>query len=229
MDRFDFDATFGDDYLYFYSPVLSDERNEAETEEIVALLELGGDARVLDAPCGHGRIANRLSVRGFDVTGVDACELFLDRARTDAAAMGASTRYVRGDMRALPVEGTFDVVLCWFTSFGYFEDDDNRLVLAEYRRVLHPGGRLLIETLNRDGFVRTFIPDPFAAVTSVGDDLLLDRTTFDPMSGRQITRRTVVRDGHVAAIEEGLREVEQGETITLDELRQELRDRRPPR
>jgi ubiquinone/menaquinone biosynthesis C-methylase UbiE len=42
-------------------------------------------------------------------------------------------------------------VICWFTSFGYFDDDDNRNVLSEFARVLGPGGRLLIETIHHDG------------------------------------------------------------------------------
>lgn len=40
--------------------------------------------------------------------------------------------------------GPFDAVVCWFTSFGYFDDDDNRKVLDEFAQVLRPGGRLLM-------------------------------------------------------------------------------------
>jgi len=141
MGTFDFDATFGEDYLYFYADFLSDEHNDADVEAIVSILGLNGDESVLDAPCGHGRISNRLADRGMKVTGVDAAELFLERARES----GSSAEYVHGDIRSLPVDGPFDIVLSWFSSFGYFDDDENRQVLSEYRRVLRPGGRLLIE------------------------------------------------------------------------------------
>ena len=40
MYRFDLEETFGDDYLYFYSSVLTDQRSDAETEEVVELLGL---------------------------------------------------------------------------------------------------------------------------------------------------------------------------------------------
>ena len=76
------------------------------------------------------------------VTGVDATELFLARARE----YGSSVEYLHGDIRSLPVDGPFDVALSWFTSFGYFDDDDNRRVLSEYRRALRPGGRLRLAT-----------------------------------------------------------------------------------
>jgi hypothetical protein len=54
---------------------------------------------------------------------------------------------------------------------------------------------MLLETMNRDGFVRRFTPAPFGFVERVGDDVMIDQSTFDPMTGRIETDRTVVRDG----------------------------------
>ena len=104
---------------------------------------------------------------------------------------------MRGDLRRLPVTGTFDAVICWFTSFGYFDDTENKRVLAELHRVLRPGGSVLVDTLHHDGFVRHFTAAPDATITEVGRDLQIDRTWFDPTSGRVETARTVVRDGFV--------------------------------
>ena len=191
--RFDFEATFGDDYLYFYADALSDEVSDRDTDDMVSLLGLRPGDFVLDAPCGHGRISNRLADRGINVVGVDASELFLRIARES----GSEVDYRVGDLRDLPVDGPFDAVLSWFTSFGYFEDDGNRRVLAEYRRVLRAGGRLLIEMHNRDQFVCRFTAAPFSHAVHVGDDLMMDTSTFDCVEGRIETDRLVVRDGQV--------------------------------
>ena len=51
-------------------------------------LDLDGGERLLDVPCGHGRVANRLAERGYRTTGVDRSTSFLDRARADAADRG---------------------------------------------------------------------------------------------------------------------------------------------
>ncbi len=75
--RFDFEETFGDDYLHFYGGRFTDEHNDQDTDDIVTFLDLQPTDRVLDAPCGHGRISNRLAARGFDVVGVDASQPFL--------------------------------------------------------------------------------------------------------------------------------------------------------
>jgi SAM-dependent methyltransferase len=147
---------------------------------------------VLDLACGHGRIANRLAAKGARVTGLDATPLFLERARADAAARRVEVEYVEGDMRELPWEGRFDRVLCWFTSFGYFDDDDNRRVLREAHRVLRPGGRLLIENNNPAELLRRWLP---YVVTERNGDFSIDLSTFDPVTGRANTERVLVRGG----------------------------------
>ena len=194
---FDPTQTFNDDYLWFYEPMLTEERNRAEAAEIVDTLGLTAGASILDAPCGHGRIANLLASDGFKVTGVDLTQPFLDRARADAQRLGVEVEYVQGDLRNLPVPGPFDAVVCWFTSFGYFEDTDNRRVLEQFASVLRPGGMLLIETMHHDGFVRGFTSTPAATMTERGDDVMSDVTTFNPIRGRIETERTVRRDREI--------------------------------
>jgi 2-polyprenyl-3-methyl-5-hydroxy-6-metoxy-1,4-benzoquinol methylase len=197
MGGFDVEAVFGADYLHFYAPALNDERNRREADEVAELLGIDHSMAVLDAPCGHGRISTELAARGASVTGVDLMEHFLSVARETAATRGVDVDYRQGDLRELPVEGPFDAVVCWFTSFGYFDDADNKRVLREFHRVLRPGGRLLIETLHYDGFVRGFVSAPFASVDRVGEDLMMDESQFDSYTGRVETDRIVVRAGKV--------------------------------
>jgi SAM-dependent methyltransferase len=211
---FDFEETFGEDYLYFSASRLTDEQSDRDTDDIVRMLDLHPGEAVLDAPCGHGRISERLAARGLRVAGVDASELFLDVAR----AGGSDVDYRRGDLRELPVDGPFDAAISWFTSFGYFDDDGNRKVLDEYRRVLGPQGRLLIEMHNRDEIVRRFTPAPFGITEQVGDDLRIDSSEFDCVEGRMETDRIVVRDGQVRRSHHSVR------VPTITELRQWLAD-----
>lgn len=197
MQLFDPEETFGDDYLHFYLELLDAERNQADTDRVVETLALEPGDRVLDAPCGHGRLANLLAERGMSVTGVDAAGPFLVLARRGAEERDVEVEYREGDLRDLGVEGPYDAVVCWFTSFGYFDDDGNQDVLAEFARVLRPGGKLGVETLHHDGFVRRFTAAPFTVPTFKGDDVMIDSSRFDPVTGRVITDRVVYRDGSV--------------------------------
>jgi SAM-dependent methyltransferase len=190
---FDVEGMFDEDYLYFYAGPL-DARGAAEAELIWNLLEAEPGMEVLDLACGHGRIANALAARGCHVTGLDVTPLFLDRARRDAAVRGVAVSYVDGDMRDLPWTGRFDRVINWFSSFGYFDDAGNRRVLAEVARALRPGGRFALEMNNRDWVIRHFQP---ASVDERDGNLLIDRRRFEPLTGRMVTERMVVRDGRV--------------------------------
>jgi SAM-dependent methyltransferase len=189
---------FGEDYLHFYAPRLTDEHNERETELIARLLGLPAGARVLDMPCGYGRIANRLAGRGLVVTGVDDDELFLARAREDAAALGVQVDYRAGDMRDPPVEDGYDAALNWFSSFGYFDDADNMRCLKALHDALRAGGVLLMEMHDRDALVaRIAAAGEPVNVVQAGDDLMIDRASFDPVTGHGRTERLTVRDGRV--------------------------------
>ena len=196
------DEIFGDDYSWFMEELL-EQRSDQDVDTIVGLLELPDAAELLDAPCGHGRISNRLAARGLRVTGLDRSRRFLELARERAAAAGMEVEYVEGDLRELPFEARFDAVLNWFSSFGYFDDDGNRRVLECFRRALKPGGRLLLEQASRELLVRNQPPfgGPLILMGERGDDLLIDKVSFDPLAGRSHTERIVVRDGQVRRTE----------------------------
>jgi SAM-dependent methyltransferase len=195
--QFDMEGTFSDDYPYFYAESIDDEHSDADTAEILSLLELPAGSRILDAPCGHGRIARRLAAAGMEVTGVDLSPAYLARARSDAQMPATALTYVEGDVRRLPVEGPFDAVVCWLNSFGYYDDTDCHRVLQEFHRVLRPGGKVAIDTMHHDGGVRHFVPAPEAVVVQRGDDTMVELSTWDPVSGRMVIDRTVHRDGCV--------------------------------
>jgi SAM-dependent methyltransferase len=192
---FDMEATFGDDYLYFYEESIDDEHSDADTAEILGLLDLPRGSRILDAPCGHGRIARRLASAGMEVTGVDLTAAYLEQARADPALAPDAVSDLEGDVRNLPVDGPFDAVVCWLNSFGYYDDADCHRVLDEFHRVLRPGGMVAIDTMHHDGGVRHFIPAPDAVVVQRGDDTMVEVSTFDPLRGRMVIERTVHRDG----------------------------------
>jgi SAM-dependent methyltransferase len=215
-------GVFDEDYLHFYETILTPERNDAEADLIVRLGGLQPGEEVLDAPCGHGRLSNRLAARGMRVTGIDASPLFLDRARTEAAGLGVEVSYVEGDMRSMPFAGRFDALVNWFTSFGYHDDETNRATLAGFHRALKPGGRIVIEHMNRERVVRFLgglqAPGAVGLLTEREDDLQIDVNSFDPLTGRISSERTIIRHGGVRRVRFAVR------VFAFTELRDWLRD-----
>jgi ubiquinone/menaquinone biosynthesis C-methylase UbiE len=184
------EEAFDEDYLYFYAELLTPERTAAEVELVWKLLELEPGLELLDLACGHGRIANSLAERGVRVTGLDATPLFLDLARKDAAERAVEVEYVEGDMRSLPWSERFDRVLSWFTSLGYFSDEENRQVLAEAHRALRPGGLLAVEMNNLLRLIQVYADE---TITERGEDKMIDRHRFDIQTSRSLDERTIIR------------------------------------
>jgi SAM-dependent methyltransferase len=192
---FDFDAVFDvDDYLYFYEETLLAERTEQQVEFLEQALEMAPQMSVLDLGCGHGRHANLLAERGYLVVGLDRSAGFLDVARRDAAARGVNPIYAQADLRELDATAEFDRVVCLFDVFGLHRDHENLDVLRRVHRALRPGGRFCLDVRNRDWMIRAIQP---VTVLQKGADLMIDRHTFDPLSGRLVDFRLIVRGGKV--------------------------------
>src|SRR5262249_12669661 len=150
---------FGEDYLRIYAHTLAPERTAQEVEGIVRLLALPPGSSILDLCCGHGRHSIPLAQRGYQVTGQDLSEFFLQRAQVDAQVEGVSVRWVRGDMREIPFANEFDAVINIFTAFGYFESEaEDQKVLRQVHRALKPGGRFLLELKHREDVMRHYRP-----------------------------------------------------------------------
>ena len=205
-----YDELFGEDYLYFWEAILPEELSDRQADLIWTLLELEPGMEVLDLACGHGRLANRLAARGVRVTGLDSSELFLERAREDAAARGVEVEYVHGDMRAIPWQGRFDRVFSWFTAFGYHPDDELHGILRDVRGALRPGGRFALETMSVTSLMRRFQP---AGVRERDGDFLLELRRHDPARGGVESSFIAIRGGETRRYDMFIR------TPTFPELR----------
>jgi ubiquinone/menaquinone biosynthesis C-methylase UbiE len=152
------DAVFDETYLLTYLPFLTDERTREEALGAVSLAAVDPGGEILDCPTGFGRHAHVLTEAGYRVTGLERSENQLAEAERRRGGV-EWPRLVRGDYRELPFEdASFDAVLNLFTSLGYLERDEDVGVLREFRRVLRPGGALVVETMHRDRLARVFLP-----------------------------------------------------------------------
>jgi SAM-dependent methyltransferase/GNAT superfamily N-acetyltransferase len=190
---------FFDDYLYFYPDVVSAEQSDLEVDAIDKILAPLAGLRVLDVPCGPGRIAGRLAARGCEVIGIDKHPPMLGLAREQYPLVS----FELGDMRSLPFEQEFDVIVHWGASFGYFDPQTNDRVLEQFAAALHPGGRLLLEVQNPWTLARRAERpgSTFSSVIERDGDLMVDRVRYDHASCFSHAERFVVRDGQQRKLE----------------------------
>jgi SAM-dependent methyltransferase len=138
--------------VWFDSPYyhrLYAHRSEEEAanfiNELVAVLQPKQNAAMLDVGCGNGRHCRQLAAKGFDVTGIDLAFSSIRHARKFAHAL---LQFFQHDMRQPFGNNHFDYVFNFFTSFGYFKNDEHHKVLRNMRHALKPGGTLVLDYMN---------------------------------------------------------------------------------
>jgi SAM-dependent methyltransferase len=136
-------------YLSLWGPILEAKDGEAEARQVTQLAGVVPPGRILDVPCGFGRVSKPLAELGFQVVGVDLSPDMIAEGRRRCD--GLDVELIEGDMRELPVEGSFDAILCLFSSIGYSGDpDDDLRFFRAARRHLGDGAPLVIDTRHRD-------------------------------------------------------------------------------
>lgn len=142
-------------YPYMFPP----DRFSAAAGEVQCLLQLAQvrEGAVLDLGCGPGRHSVEFAQRGFQVTGVDASTYLLERARERADDFKVQVEWVKDDMRRFRRDGAFELACILFTSFGYFDDENENLQVARnLYESLKPGGVLIIDVIGKERVARNW-------------------------------------------------------------------------
>jgi len=191
------------------------ERSIAEVDTMLRLLELSPGAKILDVPCGEGRHSIEMASRGYQMTGLDRSAPLLEAARATALERGVNAEWVEGDMRQLSWRGVFDAVVCYWASFGYFDDEGNFNFLQGAAQALRPGGRMIIETHVLETILPKLQPRGWSKMNDV---YMLEDREYDHITGRLETDWTFIRQGKVSEWHTSIR------TYTYAELVEMLRD-----
>jgi SAM-dependent methyltransferase len=170
-------------------PILSPKQLEREVNFIDEALSVDRGGRSLDLACGAGQHAVELATRGYDLVGFDLSQSQLDWAGGLAQERNQKLQFTYGDMRDLSYNEAFDAVYSWNTSFGFFEEDKNVDVAQRVFRALRPGGRFLLDVINRD-----FVVEQQPGQTWFEGDgcVCIDDVFIDFITSRMKVKRTLM-------------------------------------
>jgi 2-polyprenyl-3-methyl-5-hydroxy-6-metoxy-1,4-benzoquinol methylase len=176
---------FDADYLRLWSQLAPQERTDQEAEGLWQLLDLTPGARVLDAPCGYGRLSMALARRGAHVVGVDFSASLLEQAEDSRGDLREDQlSFHRHDLRQ-PLERTgFDAAINVFSSLGYGTEEDDLAILRTLANAVHPGGLLFVDTMHRDACAALQSRGAKPAQRFPDGTLMLEEPRLDPVSGR---------------------------------------------
>ncbi|PRZ27838.1 class I SAM-dependent methyltransferase [Flavobacterium granuli] len=151
-----------------YYHILYKDRNYREAQvfmdNLTHYLNLPEKAKVLDLACGKGRHAIYLNQLGFDVIGADLSENSIAEATKNA---NETLHFKVHDMREA-FEEKYDAIFNLFTSFGYFEnDDDNLKTLKAIKESLSEYGFAVIDFMNVNQVLDTLVPEEIKTVDGI--------------------------------------------------------------
>lgn len=162
------------------------ERNDIEAQafmdNITNYLNIPSDGTILDLGCGKGRHARYLNQIGFDVTGIDLSKNSIDFAKKFE---NKRLHFKLHDMRE-PFYKKYDAVFNLFTSFGYFEKDEDHLnALLAIKNNLNDSGFGMIDFMNSEFVKKNLVPEEIK--TMEGIDFHLKRYENDGYIIKDIT------------------------------------------
>lgn len=139
-----------DEYLNVYR-----HRNQKEAAQLVRLIldnvALPKNVKILDLACGAGRHSILFAEKGFDVTAVDLSDTLLKVAVEHAKGLDLKIRFLKSDLRGLELDDRYDLIANLFTSFGYFQTDEENIgVLEKSFRLLNKDGFFILDFLNKN-------------------------------------------------------------------------------
>ncbi len=172
-----FDGLYGKVLAALFEP----ERSLNEARLIKRLAGWRKGQRVLDVPCGQGRLTIPLAEMGLRMTGVDQCESYVLQARRTAQSQGVDLRFECGDMRKIEFDAEFDGAFNWFGSFGYFSDEENLRFLRRVFAALKPRGVFVLEGMNKSWLLDNFRS---RRTEQVGGVTLTHRSRWDKRTSR---------------------------------------------
>ena len=155
------------DSPYYYILYKNHDENEAKNtlDRLLAAMQLKPHARVLDLACGKGRHSKYLAEKGYDVTGIDISHSSIAFARQFEHD---NLSFYQHDMR-LPFRiNYYDAVLNMFTSFGYFQTDEDHLrTLKNVAKELHRDGLFLLDFFNTEWVRQHLVPEDRKTVDGI--------------------------------------------------------------
>lgn len=180
--------------LDLWRAAMTPEQTRAEGDFIEKQLRVRPGQKLLDVPCGAGRIALELASRGYDLVGVDFSREFLSEARSKAAEARLNIRWEQRDMRDLPWPETFDGAICFGNSFGYLDEEGNAAFLAAVARTLKAGARLVMDTACAEVVLPGFQERSWFRA---GEIIMLEENRFNPEQGLLETDYTFIKNDQI--------------------------------
>ncbi len=199
------------DTEYYHQLYINRDNQEAKLfiSNLLKLLQIPSKSMVCDLGCGRGRHAETLANAGYKVTGLDISDSSLDYALEQKIA---GTQFFTHDMRKNFGYDIYQAVFNLFTSFGYFETDEEHLqVIKNIECALLPGGFFVLDFFNAHKLISGLVAEE-----------KFTRNGVDFKVSRYLENNKVIKKIIVETQEERIKFMEQVKLFELEDIQRFL-------
>ena len=171
------------DSPYYHLLYKNRDKKEAESfiDNLVSYLNISSGKKLIDIACGKGRHASYFNKKGMNVVGIDLSNNSISDAKKDE---NQTLRFAVHDMREVFKEDEFDVATNLFTSFGYFErDEDEQKAINAMALNLKKDGIVIIDFMNAKKIIGNLVKS---------EKKIIEGITFT--INRSIEKKYIIKD-----------------------------------
>ncbi len=181
------DNFFDDDYVSTLDHP-NVKKTKLEVEFIYSQLNLSPEKNFLDIGCADGRHAVMMALKGCRSMGIDTSVPFLLIANETTQDLSAQATFIKKDMREFTPAEPVHAMSCFGGTFGYFTDPENIDLVRRFFSWLVPGGRMLLDVMNRDYVVSQL---PSRLWWEGNGCMVMDECTFNYPENRLMVKRNI--------------------------------------
>lgn len=160
-----FTEWFNTKYYHILYKNRDDSEASAFIDRLTEYLAPQAQSHFLDVACGKGRHSIYLNSKGFNVTGIDISPNNIEEAKQHE---NATLHFAVADMRQPFAKAEFDIALNLFTSFGYFDsNDENLLALQNICTAMKTGGRFVLDFFNAEKVLKQIVPHEVKTIEGI--------------------------------------------------------------
>ncbi len=129
-----------------WEKAVSPEWTNEEAAFLQSELKMNAGQRLLDIPCGNGRLSIAMAKRGYHVTGIDISDTFINGLKNKIKSEKLSINVIHEDILMAHLEKGYSGAICMGNSFGYFSFDKIKLFVEKVSACLETGSRFIINS-----------------------------------------------------------------------------------
>lgn len=182
---------FDSRYQFFQDGLISEEETTKDADVIISTAGSLKKLEFVEFGCGECRLLRKLKERGINCSGVEASKYMVEESYKRNKKLGFDIRVHNKNLLDSALADHVSVGICWFTSFGFYDEASNIKILKNIFNSISLGGMFILDLINKDSLLMNLEK---VIVQEKSGYYKVDLHRFDSYQSRLFTKRLYFLD-----------------------------------